>query len=414
MYPNGTQNVQKLMILIMARTRKAKAKEPVKVWFKALRNGNKAIYLRSYVANTGSKGYKYENLGMYLVPEVNAATKNQNKNTLLAVEAIKAQRIIDAANGKASIKKADRTKKTLLVDWLKHYAAVKAKLGQSKSNAVTINNVLLHLIKYKGDGITMAQVNKAYCEGFVLYLATGKTIGTGKPKNVGEHKEKPIAASTARLYFNTFVTALNEAVRDGVIDKNPTAQLKKEEKKPLKRSGNDRGYLEIEEVKKLMKTPCNDEQIKMAFLFACFCGLRLSDIKDLKWQDVKYDADGKAMVSKIQVKTRQSIVVPLSANALKWMPNRINAKEQDAVFDLPTHFTINRSVKKWAKDAEIKKNVTFHLSRHTFATTLLTMGADIYTTSKLLGHQNLRTTQIYAEVVSKKKAEAVNLMDNVF
>lgn len=397
----------------MARTKKAiKAKEPVKVWLKPLRNGNKAIYLRCYVANTGSRGYKYESLGMYLVPEVNAASKNQNKNTLLAVEAIKAQRIIDAANGKASIKKTDRSKKTLLVDWMQHYADVKAKLGQSKSNAITISNVLLHLIKYKGNKVTMAQVDKAYCEGFVLYLANGTTIGTSKPKKTGEHKEKPIAASTARLYFNTFVTALNEAVRDGVIDKNPTAQLKKEEKKPLKRSGNDRGYLEIEEVRKLVETPCNDEQIKRAFLFACFCGLRLSDIKDLKWQDIKFDADGGAVVSKVQVKTRQSIDVPLSANALKWLPDRGKAKE--AVFSLPTHFTINRSVKKWAKDAQIEKNVTFHLSRHTFATTLLTSGADIYTTSKLLGHQNLRTTQIYAEVVSKKKVEAVNLMDKIF
>lgn len=399
----------------MARTKKAvKAKEPVKVWFKRLRNGNKAIYLRRYIANTGGKGYQYESLGMYLVPEVDAATKNQNKNTLLAVEAIKAQRIIDVANGKASIKKADRTKKTLLVDWMQHYAEIKAKLGQSKSNAVTINNVMLHLIKYKGDKITMAQVDKNFCEGFVLYLANGTTIGTSKPKKIGEHKEKPIAPSTARLYFNTFVTALNEAVRDGVIDKNPTSQLKKEEKKPLKRSGNDRGYLEIEEVKKLMETPCNDEQTKMAFLFACFCGLRLSDIKDLKWQDIKYNADGGAVVSKIQVKTRQSIIVPLSANALEWLPDRGKAKDKDAVFDLHSHFTINRSVKRWAKDADINKNVTFHLSRHTFATTLLTLGADIYTTSKLLGHQNLRTTQIYAEVVSKKKVEAVNLMDNVF
>lgn len=399
----------------MARTKKAvKAKEPVKVWFKRLRNGNKAIYLRRYITNTGGKGYQYESLGMYLVPEVDAATKNQNKNTLLAVEAIKAQRIIDVANGKASIKKADRTKKTLLVDWMQHYAEIKAKLGQSKSNAVTINNVMLHLIKYKGDKITMAQVDKNFCEGFVLYLANGTTIGTSKPKKIGEHKEKPIAPSTARLYFNTFVTALNEAVRDGIIDKNPTSQLKKEEKKPLKRSGNDRGYLEIEEVKKLMETPCNDEQTKMAFLFACFCGLRLSDIKDLKWQDIKYNADGGAVVSKIQVKTRQSIIVPLSANALEWLPDRGKAKDKDAVFDLHSHFTINRSVKRWAKDADINKNVTFHLSRHTFATTLLTLGADIYTTSKLLGHQNLRTTQIYAEVVSKKKVEAVNLMDNVF
>ena len=182
----------------------------------------------------------------------------------------------------------------------------------------------------------------------------------------------------------------------------------------LKRSGNDRGYLEIDEVKKLIEPPCNDEQIKMAFLFACFCGLRLSDVKDMKWKDIKFDADGGAVVSKVQVKTRQSIVVPLSANALMWLPDRGKAKDNEPVYDLPTHFTINRSVKKWAKDAQIEKNVTFHLSRHTFATTLLTLGADIYTTSKLLGHKNLRTTQIYAEVVSKKKAEAVNLMDSVF
>ena len=152
----------------------------------------------------------------------------------------------------------------------------------------------------------------------------------------------------------------------------------------------------------------------MAFLFACFCGLRLSDVKDMKWKDIKFDADGGAVVSKVQVKTRQSIVVPLYANALMWLPDRGKAKDNEPVYDLPTHFTINRSVKKWAKDAQIEKNVTFHLSRHTFATILLTLGADIYTTSKLLGHKNLRTTQIYAEVVNKKKAEAVNLMDSVF
>ena len=162
-----------------------------------------------------------------------------------------------------------------------------------------------------------------------------------------------------------------------------------------------------------MNTPCNDEQTKMAFLFACFCGLRLSDIKDLKWKDIKSGEDG-TVVSKIQVKTQQSIIVPLSANALEWLPDRGDVKGEDLVFTLPSHFSINRSVKKWARDAEIEKNVTFHLSRHTFATTLLTLGADIYTTSKLMGHKNLRTTQIYAEVVNKKKVEAVNLMDKVF
>ena len=369
------------------------------------------------MAYDASKGvnncYAYEHLGLYLVPEVDEAARILNKNTMNAANAIKAQRLLDYANGKAGIKKPDKGKKILLMDWMKLYAAKKEKLGQSKSNAVTIKNVMLHLVKYKGDKITMDRVDKAFCEGFVLYLVNGKTIGTRNPKKSGEHKEKPIANSTARLYFNTFVTALNEAVRDGIIGRNPANQLKKEEKKPLSRSGNDRGYLEIDEVKKLMNTPCNDEQTKMAFLFACFCGLRLSDIKDLKWKDIKSGEDG-TVVSKIQVKTQQSIIVPLSANALEWLPDRGDAKGEDLVFTLPSHFSINRSVKKWARDAEIEKNVTFHLSRHTFATTLLTLGADIYTTSKLMGHKNLRTTQIYAEVVNKKKVEAVNLMDKVF
>lgn len=392
-----------------------KAKEPIRLRFKKLKNGNRAIYLMAYDSSKDiNHCYNYEHLGLYLVPEVDVSAKIQNKNTMLAANAIKAQRLIDYANGKAGIKKADKGKKLLLVDWLKIYAAKKEKLGQSKSNATTIHNVMLHLVKYKGDKVTMVQVDKAFCEGFVLYLANGKTIGTSKPQKTGEHKEKPIAASTARLYFNTFVTALNEAVRDGIIDKNPTSQLKKEEKKPLKRSCNERGYLEIEEVTKLIDTPCNDEQVKRAFLFACFCGLRLSDIKDLKWQDIKQGTEGEVYVSKIQIKTRQSIVVPLSENALEWLPGKGEAKENDFVFVLPSHFSINRTVKKWARDAGIEKNVTFHLSRHTFATTLLTLGADIYTTSKLLGHQNLRTTQIYAEVVSKKKVEAVNLMNGLF
>ena len=391
-----------------------KAKEPIRLRFKKLKNGNKSIYLMAYDASKGVNNcYTYEHLGLYLVPEIDEAARILNKNTMNAANAIKAQRLIDYANGKAGIKKPDKGKKILLIDWLKLYAAKKEQLGQSKSNAVTIKNVMLHLVKYKGDKITMDRVDKTFCEGFVLYLVNGKTIGTRNPKKSGEHKEKPIANSTARLYFNTFVTALNEAVRDGIIGRNPANQLKKEEKKPLNRSGNDRGYLEIDEVKKLMNTPCNDEQTKMAFLFACFCGLRLSDIKDLKWKDIKSGEDG-TVVSKIQVKTQQSIIVPLSANALEWLPDRGDSKGEDFVFTLPSHFSINRSVKKWARDAEIEKNVTFHLSRHTFATTLLTLGADIYTTSKLMGHKNLRTTQIYAEVVNKKKVEAVNLMDKVF
>ena len=398
----------------MGRKKVVKAKETIRFRFKTIKNGNTSIYLLKYDPDTDANHhYSYEHLKLFLVPEVDEAARVQNINTMQAANAIKAQRLIEYANGKAGLKTKRRlAKNLLLIDWIKKYRDEKQKLGQSKSNAVTINNVLLHLIKYKGDKVTMAQVTKEYCKGFVLYLANGKTIGTDKP-TFGQHHEKPMAKSTARLYFNTFVTALNEAVREGVLEMNPTAKLKKEEKKPIQRGSAQRGFLEVEEVKALANTPCPDTTVKMAFLFSCFCGLRISDIKTLKWGEIKSRSDGW-VIEKLQVKTQQDINVPLSANALEWLPDRGQAKDESLVFALPSYFTINRYVKRWAKEAEIKKDVTFHIARHTFATTLLTLGADIYTTSKLLGHQNLRTTQIYAEVVNKKKVEAVNLLDKVF
>ena len=75
---------------------------------------------------------------------------------------------------------------------------------------------------------------------------------------------------------------------------------------------------------------------------------------------------------------------------------------------------INTLLKPWAKAAGIDKRFSFHTSRHTFATMMLTLGADLYTVSKLLGHANVKTTQIYAKIVDSKKVEAVNLVDSVF
>ncbi len=114
-------------------------------------------------------------------------------------------------------------------------------------------------------------------------------------------------------------------------------------------------------------------------------------------------------------KTSAPLYLPLSNQALKWMPERGDAADDDLVFaTLPRESGILPVIKKWAKDAGIAKNVNFHTSRHTFATMLLTLGADIYTVSKLLGHTNVKTTQIYAKIVNKKKDDAVSLVDNIF
>ena len=113
-------------------------------------------------------------------------------------------------------------------------------------------------------------------------------------------------------------------------------------------------------------------------------------------------------------KTQKTLYLPLSNEALKWMPERGEAKDTDKVFHLPNQTYINMVLKVWAANSGIAKTVTFHTARHTFATMMLTLGADIYTTSKLLGHTQVKTTQIYAKIVDKKKDEAVNLTDGIF
>ena len=124
----------------MGRKKTIKAKEPIRFRFKSLKNGNKSIYLVTYAPEADANHhYSYEHLKLFLVPEVDAAAKVQNINTMQAANAIKAQRLIDYANGKAGIKKRESlAKKLLLVDWMKRYRDKKQKLGQSKRDRKSV------------------------------------------------------------------------------------------------------------------------------------------------------------------------------------------------------------------------------------------------------------------------------------
>ena len=205
--------------------------------------------------------------------------------------------------------------------------------------------------------------------------------------------------------------ALNKAVRDGLIPGNPMKQLDKREK--FQPSPEEREFLTIDEVRTLMETPCTNEQVKKAFLLSCFVGLRLGDVRELTWAKVMNTPDGNTQYVHVWMeKTQKPINVPLSNEALRYMEKK---EDPDAkLFKRPTSdATINYHIKKWMKAAKIDKKISYHCSRHTFATIMLTLGADLFTTSKLLGHANVTTTQIYGKIIDKK-TEAVNLVDNLF
>jgi len=373
--------------------RNSKSKEPVRIRFKSLANGSKSVYLAINV--NGKRTYDY--LKLYLVPEVDQAAKAQNKQTMEAVYAIKAQRIIQITNGTAGIKKDIRAKMRL-VDWLKIYRDRQVSKGKRGAKRWVQTTIFVLEGYNAGKDATLADIDRQWLTDFMLYLMNDYVTYKGTKPSKG----------TVDNYLRCLKAAFNVAVEEEIMTSNPMLTL---DRSHLKGTTYQREFLTVEEVKKLIDTPCRRPDIKGAFLFSCFCGLRISDVRSLQWKHIVVNGD-KAYLQITQFKTRRPLSLPLNKQALRWMPERGNAGDEDYIF--PPLSKNMKMLETWAKEAGITKHVTFHVSRHTFATMELTMGADLYTTSKLLGHTNVATTQIYAKIVNSKKEEAVSLLDGAF
>lgn len=224
---------------------------------------------------------------------------------------------------------------------------------------------------------------------------------------INPRNDMPLSPRAANTYCQVFRTALNEAVRVGLIAKNPWNLIETLEK--IKVPESKREFLTIDEIGKMIATLCPNSLVKCAYLFSCFTGLRISDIRKLAWKDITTN-NGQTYISVIMQKTTKPIYIPLSRQAPKWMPERRNTSPETLVFEgLVYNGNVNENLKKWAAAAGITKHVSYHTSRHSFTTMMLTLVADIYTVSKLLGHCQVRHTQIYAKIIDKKKDEAVCL-----
>ena len=375
-----------------------KLKEPVRVRTKKLADGSESFYLDIYV--DGKRSYEF--LKLYLLPEVSAKVKEQNRATRAAVEAIKSQRIIDITNGKAGIKRTSGWQKLLLTDWLDRHVANQER--KDIRNIGTLKSVVRIVTAY-AKKTRMGDIDKKWSLGFIDWLQNTYILVISKDKD-----NKHLSSGTAATYVSQLSAALNAAVRAEHLGENPFTLLSASEK--IKKPESQRQFLTIEEIKMMIAAECSNLTVKQAYLFSCYCGLRISDIYALRWKDVRMN-DGRYMLSVVMKKTSTPIYIPLSANALAWLPERTD--DESCVFaGLPTEPTVNKILGVWAKSAGIDKHLTFHTSRHTFGTLMMTVGADLYTTCKLMGHSDVRTTQIYAKIVDSKKIEAVNLVDRMF
>lgn len=343
---------------------------------------------------------KYEFLKLYIIPEYNKSDRVRNSETLKLANAIKAQRIIELQNQSHGFK-INKTSHIKLIDYIQ---GVAEKKSENEVRKTVLHAVVYHLRRYDPNDTLLSRIDKDYILGFLDYLKTAKQTHT--------KKEKLLHVNTQVYYYKMLRYCLNYAVSEELISANPMNKMKNEEKPHKHRT--EREYLTIDEIRKLAQTPFYNALLKKAFLFSCFCGLRHSDIIALTWGNIEMDEEGNSRLHIIQKKTKEAISLPLSQEAIKQLPQRENAKDGDIIFKkLITLGRTNEILPKWAEQAGIKKHITFHTARHTHATMLLTLGVDLYTVSKLLGHTNIQTTQIYAKLVDESKKKAIDLIPSI-
>ena len=374
------------------RKKEIKVKEPVRIREKVLGDGTISLYLDMYHKGNRKK-------------ETTPAAKQQNKNTRRLAEQIKAQRILDIQkDGLVDWEKLKKSR-TTLVSWLEDFVTCEAQL--SPSGVVSKRNAKVRVEEYLASigkpDLRLSEVDREFCRGFVAFLRTCKS-----------HRGKEtISDTTARLLMYRIAAAMDKAVVEGLIPNNPFRTLDAKEKPKIRASRRE--FLTVEELKVLINTPCRFDIVKRAFLFSCFTGLRYSDMKSLLWSEVHTAADGKTLyIEHRQVKTKKTVTIPLSEEALRWMPKQVDG------IDLVFHElkistgTVEDVLKEWMKDCKIDKHITYHCSRHTAATTLLTLGANLYVVSKLMGHSSIQMTEVYAKIVDQKKVETMNLVNRLF
>jgi integrase len=329
--------------------------------------------------------YQWLKLYLYESPKTNLE-KEHNKETMKLAESIKAKRTLDFQTTKNGFVSAERGK----IDFLQFFEKMvnQKKIG-SDGNGGNWLSTLKHLKIYlNGDDYPIEQIDDRFLEGFRDYLMN-LTVSPEKGK---------LNINTAASYLNKVKASLREAFMNKMIKENPCLRVKS-----IKQVQGHRQFLTLEELQKLAATPCETTLLKKAFLFSALTGLRWSDVKAIKWDKIHHsDADGYS-IQFTQKKTKQTEVLPVAEQAIKLLGERTS----DFPFgSLNYNGWKNSKLRDWIEAAGITKRITFHCARHSFATLQLSLNTDIYTVSKMLGHKNLRTTEIYAKVIDKRKIEA--------
>lgn len=364
----------------------------MKVTLRKRKKGKKiSLYLDYY--DKGNRTYEYLKLYLYPEPEEGKITKSQkehNKTVLEIAENVRNQRQLEIYSGAFGF--ANLTKQK--ASFIEYLEQLRDKRDASPGNYGNWASAIKHVKSYVNGDVSFEQVDKKWVEGFKEYLIT-----EAKTKS-----STVLSQNSQSSYFNKIKAALKQAVKDEIIIRNPSENVE-----GIKSADPKREFLTIEEFKMVIEADCDIPILKQAFLFSSFTGLRWSDIQKLTWSEIQYSDDLGWFIRFKQKKTKGEETLPISEQALSFLNDR-GANDSRVFEGLKYSAWHNMRLQQWMMRAGISKTITFHCARHTYATMLLTKGVDLFTVQKMLGHKEIKTTQVYAKIVDQKKREAASLL----
>lgn len=349
-------------------------KQIVKLRVKELANYQGSYYLDWW--QNGKRHYEYLKLYIDLSPNATRAVKAKNKEVEEIAMNVRNQRENELMTNPFGIN--TEKKKVTICEYI-----AKFKKGQ-------------HVGEY-----TIKHLKNCFGGDFPIYKISQEMI-----YDFYEYLSRCQSPKSANLYLVKLNACLRQAAIEHLIDGSVLNNFPRAAQPKLPVT-----YLTLEELTKLKSTPSKAQETERAFLFACFTGLRFSDVKKLTWKEVTEDNCLLFSQQKTQIDNFGNAYaytqLPLNEQALEVLGERGEPNEK--IFKaLPSGVSVNITLKRWAKKAGVDKNIHFHIARHTFGVIMLQSGVDIYTVSKLLGHESVKTTsKYYANLTQERAVEAI-------
>ncbi len=253
--------------------------------------------------------------------------------------------------------------------------------------------------KYNISDIDITKIDHAFITDYEFYLRSVRKC----------------ANNTAVKYIKNFNKIIKLCLANDWLDKNPFANYKSKVKEV------ERVYLSEVEIQNIINKDFKTERLSLVrdiFLFSCFTGLAYIDVKNLTKSHISIGIDGDKWIFTHRQKTESASkipVLPVTQMIIDKYADHPQAINEEKLLPILSNQKMNAYLKEIAAVCEIEKELTFHIARHTFATTVtLTNGVPIESVSKMLGHKNLRTTQHYAKVLDKKVSEDMKILRDKF